>query len=193
MARRILLVLLALPFTLVLGAVPAVAGGGCHSGVTVADEGSTVAMAEACFTPTILHIDPGETVRFVNKDAMTHNVVANGWGHFDDLLEADDFTVSFDDPGVYPYACTYHPGMTGAVVVGDAEGAGNGEVIVVPEAGEGLSGATGGDVAAPAAASPVRSTDASDEGTTMPWVAGGAIGLVVGGAVGRLAGRRRAG
>jgi hypothetical protein len=39
--------------------------------------------------------------------------------------------VSFDEAGTYPFACTYHPGMTGAIVVGDGKGAGGAEAITV--------------------------------------------------------------
>jgi hypothetical protein len=33
------------------------------------------------------------------------------------MEQGDRFSVSFDEEGVYPFACTYHPGMTGAIVV----------------------------------------------------------------------------
>ena len=50
---------------------------------------------------------------------MVHNVTANDWGHWDDMYEGDRFTASFDEEGIFPFACTYHPGMSGAIVVGD--------------------------------------------------------------------------
>ena len=204
MARRCTIVAaLVLPIGfLLLAPAIASAGGGCHAGVTTAFDGSTVAMADACFTPTILHVDRGETVRFVNKDAMAHNVTANLWGHFEDLYEGDDFRVTFEDPGVYPFACTLHPGMSGAIVVADGTGAGNGDVIVTPVAGsgtrppEGSAGATGASTGSAGgsgdpqvATSPVSVTD---EGGSMAlaWIGGAALGLVLGGAVGRFARRR---
>ena len=55
---------------------PAIAGGGCHSGATQG-EGDTVELLDACPTPTILTIDPGGTVTFVNKDPFTHNVIGS--------------------------------------------------------------------------------------------------------------------
>ena len=33
-------------------------------------------------------------------------------------------TFAFRDEGVFPYYCTFHPGMSGAIVVGDASGPG---------------------------------------------------------------------
>jgi plastocyanin len=111
------------------------AGGGCHGGVTENDAtgqaDATVELVDACFTATVTTVDPGAPVTFVNMDEFVHNVGGNQWGHFDDLHEGDTFRVSFDEAGTYPFACSYHPGMTGAIVVGDGEGSGNGAGIVV--------------------------------------------------------------
>lgn len=101
-------------------ATPALAGGGCHS-ATTQGEGDRVEMAKACFSPSVLRTDPGTEVTFVNRDPVVHNVSASEWGYFGDLNRGDDFTATFSEPGVYPFACTYHPGMVGAVVVGDPD------------------------------------------------------------------------
>ncbi len=106
------------------------AGGGCHGGVTENDatgqEDATIEMVDACFTATVTTVDPGAPVTFVNMDEFVHNVGGNQWGHFEDLHGGDTFRVSFDEAGTYPFACSYHPGMTGAIVVGDGKGAGSG-------------------------------------------------------------------
>lgn len=115
-------------FVAALWATPAAAGGGCHSGPTEG-RGNTVQMVNACFTPSILRTEAGTEVTFVNRDAVTHNISANGWGHFDDMGRGDAFTATFDQAGVYPFACMYHPGMTGAIVVGNGTGAG--ELVTV--------------------------------------------------------------
>jgi plastocyanin len=112
------------------------AGGGCHSGVTENDASGekdpTVRMIDACFTATVTTVDPEAPVTFVNTDdGITHNVGGNQWGQFEDMLPGDAFTVSFDEAGTYPFACSYHPGMSGAIVVGDGKGAGAGETISV--------------------------------------------------------------
>jgi plastocyanin len=104
------------------------AGGGCHAGVTEGT-GDTIGLVDACFTPTILRVDPGATVTFVNKDPFAHNVTANGWGHFDNLAPGDSFTASFEAAGTYPFACTIHPGMSGAIVVGDGITAGANKAV----------------------------------------------------------------
>ena len=165
-------------------AVPAIAGGGgCYGGPT---EGSslTVALAQACPTPTIVHVDPGDTVRFVNKDPLVHNVIGVGfeWGHSDDLFQGDSFSQTFDTPGVYPYACWYHPGMVGAVVVGDA-----GSTFAT-------NSGTGGTSDAAASSSAVVAeitSDGSGSGAVLGWTLGGALGAVVGIAIGVIVRRRR--
>lgn len=101
--------------------LPALAGGGggCHRPPTDA-RGTTVTMEDACFSPTVIRVTPGRMVTWVNRDAMLHSVVragpqlvgqANGAG--------TSFKAQFARPGVYPYYCAQHPGMIGAIVVGD--------------------------------------------------------------------------
>jgi plastocyanin len=143
------------------GAGNAWGGGGCHRAGTGVTEmtGTTVAIVDACFTPTILHVAAGDSVTFVNRDPMVHNVTANDWGHWDDLHQGDRFTASFDDEGIFPFACTYHPGMSGAVVVGD--------------------GATG-DTAPVAAAATTVDPPSRGAGWLVPGIAGVAIGLACG-------------
>lgn len=107
-----------------LGHAPATAGGGgrCEDPLSEAT-GTEVEMLEACFTPATLHVQQGEVVRFTNLDPMIHNVAATGWtwGHVGDLAQGDTFTDRFDEAGVFPYACSYHPGMSGTVIVEGGE------------------------------------------------------------------------
>jgi plastocyanin len=138
MRRGMLLCVIVGAAIVVLG-VPGAAlagGGGCHGGVTQNDatgeKVTTVRMIDACFTATVTTVDPGTDVTFVNADfGMIHNVNGNEWGHFEDMSKGDAFTVSFDGAGIYPFACQYHPGMTGAIVVGDGKGAGS-DITVEP-------------------------------------------------------------
>ncbi|HEX6231238.1 MAG TPA: plastocyanin/azurin family copper-binding protein [Actinomycetota bacterium] len=178
MARRSLAAAI-LVAALTLPAVPAMAGGGggCHGRVTEGT-GGTVEMIEACFTPTTLRVAPGETVTFVNLDPIAHNVGGNGWGSTGAGLEEDEtFTTTFDEPGVHPYACTYHWGMTGAVVVGDGDD-------------EGVSAAS--EPTEPSPMVQVRTVRAGAPASG--WFLAGAAGLVLGLVLGlgvRALGRRR--
>ena len=121
----------------IVGMPAASAGGGCHSGVTQNDAGGqeavTVRMVDACVSAPVKTVDQGAPVTFVNTDEFVHNVGGHEWGHFEDLQGGDAFTVSFDEAGTYPFACSYHPGMTGAIVVGDGKGAAaSGAITVEP-------------------------------------------------------------
>jgi plastocyanin len=163
---------------------PAQAGGGCHRGLTQG-EGDTVEMSKLCFGPSILRVDPGTEVTFVNLDPIVHNVSANGWGQLDDMHQGDAFTAAFRENGIYPFACSYHPGMTGAVVVGNSLGAGSeasvmGPSTVTTESDEGEA------VDSKTAAS------SSNGSATAGWVSAGAIGLAVGAGVTLLWRRRGA-
>ncbi len=126
-----LLTVLALGFASVaLWPAVAGAGGGCYRPPTQG-EGGTVEMSKLCFTPGVLHTDPGTEVTFVNQEPIVHDVSANGWGSQDDLRQGQEFTATFAREGIYPFACSYHYGMSGAIVVGDGMGVGSGRSITV--------------------------------------------------------------
>ena len=118
--RRAPLALWATAAPILVFASPAGAGGGCHA----AGEGQTtgsgdrVDMVDMCMTPTVLHVDEGRVVTFTNKDGVEHNLYGVGWGT-DRLGRGDAHNERFDDAGTFPYTCTLHPGMNGAIVVGD--------------------------------------------------------------------------
>jgi plastocyanin len=172
MTRRIGIALVAtFLVALLVPAAPAVAGGGCHSGPTQG-EGDTVEMKDLCFTPSNLTIDPGETVTFVNLDETTHNVGGNLWGFYGDMTRGDTLTATFDEAGTYPYACSYHPGMTGAIIVGDGTGPGSGEAAVVDAF----------EQAQPSPLVEVRTVTEPSSGTPVAvgWLVGAVIGVGLG-------------
>ena len=127
--RAIALMVMAVGITAALGiaAPPAGAsgGGGCGGPLTEGS-GSTVVIRRSCFTPTVLHVAPGSDVSFVNHDPVPHNVLGAGgeWGSFERLRRGAPSTYRFDQPGTFAYACLYHPGMIGTVVVGSGVGTG---------------------------------------------------------------------
>ncbi|HME18720.1 MAG TPA: cupredoxin domain-containing protein [Nitrososphaerales archaeon] len=63
-------------------------------------------------------IGVNNTVVWTNNDSQPHTVTANGES-FDSgfMAPGATFTYTFTTPGVYGYHCTYHPWMTGTVVV----------------------------------------------------------------------------
>ena len=117
-----LVALLAVLATTVLVAAPAAAGGGgCHRPATEG-RGTTLALAELCFSPTVLRVEPGTEVTIVNRDTLEHPLARPGglWGWGGAV--GDQTTLRFERSGVYPFFCYAHPGMVGVVVVGDARG-----------------------------------------------------------------------
>jgi hypothetical protein len=76
-------------------------------------------MSYFCFTPTVVRVAPGETVTWENLDSVDHNVYSSGFGT-ETLRGGMSGSVTFDESGVFPYVCIFHPGMMGTVVVDDA-------------------------------------------------------------------------
>ena len=106
-----------------LPATPAGAGGGCHSaGLESAKPkaGTTVDMEGMCFLPGVLTVGPDTTVRFTNYDDVAHVVMGTGWGSTAAVAPGEGVEHRFKDPGTYAYSCYLHPGMNGAIVVGQA-------------------------------------------------------------------------
>jgi plastocyanin len=171
--RSLTLVVLGISFAL-LGFPSPASAGGCGRPASHGT-GTTVAISKACFTPSLLTIDAGATVTFVNRDPIAHNVGGQLWGHFDDLEPAQRFQATFGQDGIYPFACTLHPGMTGAIIVGDGVGAGNGAAVQVRAL----------DLPAQAAPAPVGTvTPAEDPSTGLLAIV---VALLVGLAIGVVA------
>ncbi len=114
--KRSLRVIIIAGATFSATAIPAWAGGGgCHRDATDAPT-STVEIQANCFSPNIIRTVPGETITFHNRDLYGHNLVGHHWGVFDEI-SASGFEIKFDTEGIYPFACTVHAGMVGAIVV----------------------------------------------------------------------------
>ncbi len=97
-------------------------GGGCHGEYAAEATGTQVQLRNNCFSPTVLNVEPGDTVVFENFDFAKHDVagVAGLWGTGTGLLgEGASASVTFSEPGLYPYSCYLHYGMTGVISVGD--------------------------------------------------------------------------
>ncbi|MGZ8651384.1 MAG: cupredoxin domain-containing protein [Actinomycetota bacterium] len=167
------------------GSVVASAGGGCHAGGPTRGQGDTVELVDLCFASTVLYVEPGTDVTWTNRDATGHNVVgvAATWGDPErTLFQGDTVSYRFDDDGVYPYACWIHPGMIGAIVVGDGVGTDLG--AVVPAAANDTDSASTADASAPLIE--------DDSVNTIIWVAGAALALVaLGGGAFAIAARNR--
>jgi plastocyanin len=117
--KRTALALLVLPFALA-PATPAYAGGGCFPGGPAAlAETHTIVIDHACFGTGAAHVAAGAVVTWRNTSGLDHNISGPGVDYAE-LPAGATHTVTFATPGLYPYACTIHPGMSGVVVVGPA-------------------------------------------------------------------------
>lgn len=136
--------------------------GGCHGDFT-ADAAVEVALTKNCFQPTVVRVSAGDTVTWTNEDDVAHTVTSahGSFGGSGELRKGDDYSQTFETQGVFPYFCTFHPSMVGAVVVGfDAT---NGEASAALTAASSSGGSSTQSVAAIAIA---------------VGVAGAALGLV---------------
>ena len=175
----------------------ALAGGGCHAAPSEG-EGDTVEVAKMCFTPSILRVEPGTEVTFVRFDPMSHNISANRWGTDQDMYAGDKFSAMFRAEGIYPYACMYHFGMTGAIVVGDGKGAAT-VPVDVGTVEDALAELPAPEEAIPDVETPVvpealpgdLSAAASDTRGALGWAVPGALGMLVGGGAAAALRRRR--
>ena len=132
MSRRVPVILVTLGLLLGAGllAVPvALGGGGCHpgegAGAVHGDAPTTVVKMDLCtFAPTIARVAVGSRVEFLNSDRMPHVVTGERGSWSSPQLEPGaSFAQVFAVAGVHPYSCPLHPGMVGAIVVGDGAAA----------------------------------------------------------------------
>jgi plastocyanin len=134
---------------------------------------TAVTIGDCSFFPTIARVPVGATVTFTNGSVMDHEVAGANltWGAAQTpIAPGDSVEHTFTAAGVYPYSCMIHPGMTGAIVVGDGGAATAG--VLAPAGGDAPSAAADGS---PAPA--VAEAGASSPEATLPIV----LGLVVAG------------
>jgi plastocyanin len=78
------------------------------------------------YTPTSLHIHAGDTVRWINKDTVSHTVTAVAFNSGLIWPSGSNegpsmYRHTFDIPGIYVYFCEIHPYMGGIVYVDTEE------------------------------------------------------------------------
>jgi plastocyanin len=187
MLRRLFVIATLSCCPVLFAAAPAHAGGGCTE--VTSGRSANVDLKGFCIFPTLIRIPAGTEVTFANRDSVPHVIVGAGfaWGSVDEMQPGDSFSTTFARDGVYPFQCYIHPGMSGAVLVGDANargGATSGGVVVPPSDGDQAA-------VSPAAVSPVVSAAAVSErvaepsGTRWPVIllivlAGGLVAAAVG-------------
>lgn len=77
-----------------------------------------VTIANFAFTPQILRVKAGTTVRFVNHDDIPHSIASEMSAFRSHALDPDQaYTFTFANAGEYAYFCGLHPHMKGKIVV----------------------------------------------------------------------------
>jgi plastocyanin len=168
------MVALGLPVALLMAPAGVLAGDPCFHGfdMPAATTASTsqVQTMPCAFSPTVAYVPVGTTVTFVNDGQDSHLVTGANqeWGSRDVALGARSrVTQRFDKAGVYPFACSFHTGMVGAIVVG-------------ADSAAGLAPQTGDEAPAAATTAPAAVDQPMDGGRiAIAAIAGGVIALAV--------------
>jgi plastocyanin len=80
--------------------------------------GHKVSIAKFAFGPQSITIKAGESVTWSNDDGPSHTVTfKDGSPAARSLAPGQTFTRAFDKPGTYDYFCSFHPFMTGKLIV----------------------------------------------------------------------------
>lgn len=77
-------------------------------------ETHTVEQKDKGFLPSTLEVKVGDTVKFLNSDAVSHNVFSLSDAQMFDLgsyPEGESKSVAFDTPGEVEVECAIHPDM----------------------------------------------------------------------------------
>lgn len=95
--------------------------GGYTTGSTAQTEGATsqaISIQNFAFSPGNVHVPVGAKVTWKNEDQAPHvATAADGSWTTPNLQKGQSALITFDKAGDYLYICTYHPGMTGRILV----------------------------------------------------------------------------
>jgi len=106
-----------------LGAVSALALAAAVLPGRAQSPASAVSIDNFTFNPQKLAVKAGTTVTWTNKDDIPHAVAAVGKEFKSKVLDTDkSFSFTFTTPGSYTYFCSFHPHMTGTIMVEAATG-----------------------------------------------------------------------
>jgi len=87
---------------------------------TTAESGMVVNIKDFAFNPSTLNIKAGTKITWINNDQAQHKIisVSDEAGPSSDVLSQNDtYTYIFKKAGNFEYRCSFHPSMTGSVVV----------------------------------------------------------------------------
>jgi plastocyanin len=110
------------PATTMAMSAPTTAGAATATTVAAADSAApmavTVDIKDFKFVDADIKVAVGGTVTWTNSDTQQHTATAAGKFDTGPIKPGESKTVTFDEAGAIPYACSFHPFMTGTVTVG---------------------------------------------------------------------------
>ncbi len=93
-------------------------GNGDSNGGSKGPGANEVFIQDMTFTPGTISVAANTTIKWTNKDAVTHTVTSDS-GLFDSgsITSGGTWSHTFASAGTFAYHCTPHPTMTASVVV----------------------------------------------------------------------------
>ncbi len=80
---------------------------------------ATNTIKDFTYNPDPAVVKAGGAITWTNEDTAAHNVIFDDDSvkSIDNLDQGQSGEVTFEQPGTYPYVCSYHSGMKGTVEV----------------------------------------------------------------------------
>ncbi|MGH9000527.1 MAG: cupredoxin domain-containing protein [Acidimicrobiia bacterium] len=80
---------------------------------------SAVTIMDFKFNPASITVKAGDPITFNNQDAQAHTATADTAGTFDTMsIDAGGSAeATLEEPGSYPYHCSFHPFMKATITV----------------------------------------------------------------------------
>lgn len=70
------------------------------------------------FAPALVHVKPGQSIVWINTDEEPHTVAANDKSYRSPTMDqGEKYSKTFTAGGEFVYFCTFHPHMTGKIIV----------------------------------------------------------------------------
>lgn len=76
-----------------------------------------VAIRGMAFVPAVLEVSAGDTVVWTNEDIVPHTATAIGTFDSQSMTSKQQWRYTANRVGEYAYGCTFHPTMTGTLIV----------------------------------------------------------------------------
>jgi plastocyanin len=111
MRYRLVLLALVLPLS------AACSSSGDTSSSAAPAGGGAVGIADFKFTPATVNVPVGGSVVWTNNDTQQHTATSSGNFDAGAIQPGKSATVDFPTAGSFTYICSFHPFMTGTVVV----------------------------------------------------------------------------